>query len=107
LRPGGTDCRLAPRKRQHQAEATTWAQPRRPSAGLTPALARWAGSSHAGPAADLPAVAQALDGVLIARGPDGEREISSADVFVDCLTTSRLPGEILTAIRIPELRPGG
>jgi carbon-monoxide dehydrogenase medium subunit len=72
-----------------------------------PALARWAGSSHAGPAADLPAVAQALDGVLIARGPDGEREITSADVFVDCLTTSLLPGEILTAIRIPELRPGG
>jgi aerobic carbon-monoxide dehydrogenase medium subunit len=61
--------------------------------------------AHADPAGDLPAVALALDATLIARGPDGEREIPAADFFVDYLTTSLQPGEILTAIRIPKLGP--
>jgi carbon-monoxide dehydrogenase medium subunit len=62
--------------------------------------------AHADPAGDLPAVALALDATLIARGPDGEREIPAADFFTDYLTTSLQPGEILTAIRIPKLGPG-
>ena len=61
--------------------------------------------AHADPAGDLPAVALALDAVLIARGPAGEREIPAADFFTDYLTTSLQPGEILTAIRIPKLGP--
>jgi aerobic carbon-monoxide dehydrogenase medium subunit len=61
--------------------------------------------AHADPAGDLPAVALALDATLIARGPAGEREIPAADFFVDYLTTSLQPGEILTAIRIPKLGP--
>ncbi len=61
--------------------------------------------AHADPAGDLPAVALALDAVMIARGPGGEREIPAADFFVDYLTTSLQPGEILTAIRIPKLGP--
>ena len=62
--------------------------------------------AHADPAGDLPSVILALDGVLIARGPGGEREIAAADFFVDYLTSSLGPDEILTAIRIPKLGPG-
>ena len=58
---------------------------------------------HADAAGDLPAVALALDATLIARGPGGEREISSADFFVDYLTTTLRPDEILTGIRVPKL----
>ena len=61
---------------------------------------------HADPAGDLPAVALALDVTLIARGPGGEREIPAADFFVDYLTTSLAPDEILTGIRVPKLGPG-
>ena len=61
---------------------------------------------HADPAGDLPAVALALDVTLIARGPDGEREIAAADFFVDYLTTSLEPDEILTGVRVPKLGPG-
>ena len=62
--------------------------------------------AHADPAGDLPAVVLALDGVLVARGPGGEREIPAADFFVDYLTTSLEPDEILTAVRVPKLGPG-
>jgi carbon-monoxide dehydrogenase medium subunit len=62
--------------------------------------------AHADPAGDLPAVALALDATLIARGPGGEREIPAADFFVDYLTTSLEPNEILTAIRVPKLGAG-
>jgi carbon-monoxide dehydrogenase medium subunit len=62
--------------------------------------------SHADPAGDLPAVISALDATLLATGPAGERSITAADFFVDYLTTALLPGEILTAIRIPKLGPG-
>jgi carbon-monoxide dehydrogenase medium subunit len=58
---------------------------------------------HADAAGDLPAVALALDATLIARGPGGEREIPSADFFVDYLTTTLRPDEILTGIRVPKL----
>jgi carbon-monoxide dehydrogenase medium subunit len=62
--------------------------------------------AHGDPAGDLPAVILVLDGTLIARGPSGEREIAAADFFVDYLTTSLAPDEILTAIRIPKLGAG-
>ena len=62
--------------------------------------------AHADPAGDLPAVILALDGTLIVQGPGGEREIAAADFFVDYLTSSLEPDEILTAIRIPKLGPG-
>jgi len=61
---------------------------------------------HGDPAGDLPAVILALDAVLVAQGPGGQREIAAADFFVDYLTTSLGPDEILTAIRIPKLGPG-
>ena len=59
--------------------------------------------AHADPAGDLPAVALALDAALVVRGPGGEREIPAADFFVDYLTTSLAPDEILTAVRVPKL----
>jgi len=62
--------------------------------------------AHADPAGDLPAVTLALDATVIARGPGGEREIAAADFFVDYLTTSLQPDEILTAIRVPKLGAG-
>src|ERR1700761_3919534 len=62
--------------------------------------------AHADPAGDLPAVVLALDAILVARGPSGEREIPAADFFVDYLTTSLAPDEILTAVRVPKLGPG-
>ena len=61
---------------------------------------------HADPAGDLPAVALALDATLIARGPRGERAIPAADFFVDYLTSSLEPDEILTGIRVPKLGAG-
>jgi carbon-monoxide dehydrogenase medium subunit len=59
--------------------------------------------AHADPAGDLPAVILALDATMTAQGPDGEREIAARDFFVDYLTTSLAPGEILTGIRVPKL----
>ncbi len=62
--------------------------------------------AHADPAGDLPAVVLALDATLVARGPGGEREIAAGDFFVDYLTTSLQPGEILTSVRVPKLGTG-
>jgi aerobic carbon-monoxide dehydrogenase medium subunit len=59
--------------------------------------------AHADPAGDLPAVIVALDATLIARGAGGERAIAAGDFFVDYLTNSLEPGEILTGIRVPKL----
>jgi carbon-monoxide dehydrogenase medium subunit len=62
--------------------------------------------AHADPAGDLPAVALALEATMIARGPGGEREVPAADFFVDYLTTSLEPDEILTGVRVPKLGAG-
>jgi aerobic carbon-monoxide dehydrogenase medium subunit len=57
---------------------------------------------HADPAADLPAVALALDATLVARGPSGSREIPARDFFQSLFETALEPGELLTEIRIPK-----
>jgi carbon-monoxide dehydrogenase medium subunit len=62
--------------------------------------------AHADPAGDLPAVATALDAMMIARGPGGERAIGAGEFFQDYLTTALAPDEILTGIRVPKLGPG-
>jgi carbon-monoxide dehydrogenase medium subunit len=59
--------------------------------------------AHADPAGDLPAVALALDATFTVRGSAGDREIPAANFFVDYLTTSLQPEEILTGIRVPKL----
>jgi carbon-monoxide dehydrogenase medium subunit len=51
-------------------------------------------------------VVLALDGVLVARSAEGEREIPAAEFFVDYLETSLRPGEILVGVKIPKLGAG-
>jgi len=61
--------------------------------------------AHADPAADWPATILALDAELKAVSATGERWIPALEFFVDLMTTSLNPGEILTAIRFPVLPP--
>ncbi|MFI7533399.1 FAD binding domain-containing protein [Streptosporangium sp. NPDC049376] len=62
--------------------------------------------AHADPAGDLPAVALALDCVLVVRSGEGEREIPAAGFFVDYLESALEPGEVLVGARVPKLGPG-
>ena len=57
--------------------------------------------AHADPAADLPAVALALDAMLVASGPSGSREIAAADFFRGPLTTALTPEEVIVELRLP------
>jgi aerobic carbon-monoxide dehydrogenase medium subunit len=59
--------------------------------------------AHGDPAGDLPAVVLALGGTMLASGPGGSREIPASDFFVDYLTTTLAPDEILTGVRVPKL----
>ncbi len=58
--------------------------------------------AHADPASDLPAVALALDAVLVARGPSGSREIPASSFFLGLFESALEPGELLTEIRVPK-----
>src|SRR6516165_9754389 len=62
--------------------------------------------AHADPAAELPAVARALDAEFVVHGPSGERVVPAADWFEGYLTTSRRPDELLTEVRFPAAEPG-
>ena len=62
--------------------------------------------AHADPAAELPAVARALDAEFVVRGPSGLRVIPAARWFEGYLSTSRGPDELLTEVRFPAARPG-
>jgi aerobic carbon-monoxide dehydrogenase medium subunit len=62
--------------------------------------------AHADPAAELPAVARALDAEFVVRGPAGERVVRAAEWFEGYLTTSRGPAELLTEVRFLAARPG-
>ena len=62
--------------------------------------------AHADPAAELPAVALALDAEFVVRGRAGERVIPAADWFEGYLATSRRPDELLTEVRFPAAGPG-
>jgi aerobic carbon-monoxide dehydrogenase medium subunit len=62
--------------------------------------------AHADPAAELPAVARALDAEFVVRGRSGERVVPAAEWFEGYLTTSRAPGELLTEVRFPAAGPG-
>jgi carbon-monoxide dehydrogenase medium subunit len=62
--------------------------------------------AHADPAAELPAVALALDAEFVVRGQAGERVIPAADWFEGYLATSRRPDELLTEVRFPAAGPG-
>jgi carbon-monoxide dehydrogenase medium subunit len=62
--------------------------------------------AHADPAAELPAVARALDAEFVVRGPAGERVIPAAQWFEAYLTTSRQPDELLLEVRFPAAKQG-
>jgi aerobic carbon-monoxide dehydrogenase medium subunit len=62
--------------------------------------------AHADPAAELPAVARALDAEFVVRGPSGERVVPAAQWFEGYLTTSRRPDELLLQVRFPAAAKG-
>jgi len=57
--------------------------------------------AHADPAAELPAVALALNAEFVVRGRPGERVVPAAEWFEGYLTTSRRPDELLVEVRFP------
>ena len=61
--------------------------------------------AHADPAGDLPAVALALGAQLITSSTGDHRTIDIGDFFLDLLTTSLQPNEILSEIVVPALAP--
>ena len=62
--------------------------------------------AHADPAADYPAAVLSLGAEVVAQGPNGSRTIAIDDFFVDLLTTSLEPDEVITQIRVPVAAPG-
>jgi aerobic carbon-monoxide dehydrogenase medium subunit len=62
--------------------------------------------AHADPAAELPAVARALDAEFVVRDQSGERVVPAAEWFEGYLMTSRRPDELLVEVRFPAAGPG-
>ena len=61
--------------------------------------------AHADPAAELPAVARALDAEFVVRSRSGARVVPAAEWFESYLATSRRPDEILVEVRFPTAGP--
>ena len=57
--------------------------------------------AHADPAAELPAVALALDARLVLRRSSGRRVVPAKDFFVGQLATVTRPDELLVAVELP------
>lgn len=57
---------------------------------------------HADPAAEIPTVIAALDGLLVIRSLRGERIIPASDFFLSALTSALDEDELLYEIRIPK-----
>jgi carbon-monoxide dehydrogenase medium subunit len=62
--------------------------------------------AHGDPAAELPAVATALDADLVVAGPRGRRVVKPSEFFVSYLATSLRPDEMLLEIRFPAAHAG-
>jgi aerobic carbon-monoxide dehydrogenase medium subunit len=62
--------------------------------------------AHADPAAELPAVARALDAEFVVRSRSGDRVVPAAEWFEGYLATARRPEEILVEVRFPAAGPG-
>jgi carbon-monoxide dehydrogenase medium subunit len=62
--------------------------------------------AHADPAAELPALLLALDGMVLARSARGERAIGAVDLSQGPLTTSLAPDELVTETRFTLPAPG-
>ena len=61
--------------------------------------------AHADPAQDPPPMLIALDAEVVLTSQSGERVVPLDTFFVDYLTTTLQPGEVLTSIRLPQLPP--
>lgn len=57
--------------------------------------------AHADSASDLPAAVLALGGTIVAKGPNGQREIPATEFFQGYFTSSLADDEIITEIRVP------
>lgn len=62
--------------------------------------------AHADPAAELPAVLLALDGVLTVRNVTTTRNIAARDFFRSYLTTALTSGEMILEVSLPEIPEG-
>jgi carbon-monoxide dehydrogenase medium subunit len=61
--------------------------------------------AHADPAAELPAVALALDASFRLRSGRGERWVAAGEFFVSLFTTALEPDELLVEVTLPPLQP--
>lgn len=62
--------------------------------------------AHADPAQDPPPMLIALDAHVVLRTRSTDRTVPLDEFFVDYLTTTLQPGEVLTAVRLPPLANG-
>ena len=62
--------------------------------------------AHGDPGNDHPAVMLALDAEFLIEGPGGERSAPANGFFLGTYWTGLEEGELLTAIRVPVLKPG-
>ena len=116
LRPGPGELVVGAMVRQSAAEASAAVAARcpllaaaLPNVAHPPIRARGTvgGSlAHADPAAELPAVAAALDATFEAVSVRGRREIAASDFFRSFLTTALEPDELLLSVRFPAAPPG-
>jgi len=58
--------------------------------------------AHADPAADLPAVAVALDASFVIAGADGSRTVPASEFFQGVFTTALAEDELLVEVRVPK-----
>ena len=63
--------------------------------------------AHGDPASDLPTVCLTLDAQIVARGPNGERQIAATDFFNGFFETALAEDEIITEIRLPKVGSAG
>ena len=63
--------------------------------------------AHGDPASDLPTVCLTLDAQIVARGPNGERQIAATDFFNGFFDTALAEDEIITEIRLPKVGSAG
>ncbi|MDB4205584.1 xanthine dehydrogenase family protein subunit M [bacterium] len=57
--------------------------------------------AHSDPASDLPAVVLALGGTIVARGPNGQREIAATDFFTGYFESVLAPDEMIVEVKVP------
>ena len=63
--------------------------------------------AHGDPASDLPTICLTLDAVIVAQGPNGSREIGSAEFFRGFFDTALHEDEIITEVRVPKVGNAG